>query len=162
MGREEVDIHRLHHESRLTQMHWPTPYSSQLLFITHLSLSLFSHPPRPPPVSCSLSLFLHFFLPFPLDDALLPLSSICMHNTLFVHMQLHIHVGEVAIIKAYLTLCTANTPVCRFNKKKVRHFLTLNDKKPSRDDGFYSLLLCVQHRLHVQLLHFNPTSCWRQ
>lgn len=89
---EEVDLHRLQRESGLSQRRWPTPYSSQLEFIAHLTLSL--------------SEFLHCSLPLPLAHSSLLLGSSCMHNNLPVHT---IHVGGVTIINKYLTLTRTNT-----------------------------------------------------
>lgn len=88
MGREEVDLYRLRHESVLSQPRWPTPYSSPLLIRIQLYLS-----------ASLLARTVSFFLPFSLAEASHPLSNICMQNNLFVHMHLNIWVGEVAIIK---------------------------------------------------------------
>lgn len=62
-------------------------------------------------LSLSLSLCFNFFLPFPLDDAFLPLRITGMHTNLSVHMYPSRRVGVVSIITLYLTFSSANTSV---------------------------------------------------
>lgn len=88
-------------------------------------------------LSLSLSLCFNFFLPFPLDDASLPLCITGMHTNLSVHMYPNRHVGVVSIITLYLTFSSSNTSAhCSISFVRL---LKHNLLPPNRADASFFL-----------------------
>lgn len=114
MGKQEVDFHRLQSESGLTQLYWPTPYSSQFSSIAQLSFSLFH--------SVLISFFFSPMIPHSHSAA-----AVCITISLCTCISIYMWV-EYLLLKYIWHFCSASTlcSISIYTSNQEVHWLFLS------------------------------------